>query len=235
MMRKDQQPGPITRLGEVPRGGIQEGDNAQPGAQPDLPLSDVELIVLGHVRTYRSGVHGYQLGRTLAHCALGLPSLTLGRLYRILHRLERAGLVEGRIDGRHARLRCRFTLTERGEARFRQWLIPGPAAAEGSPEELLRRLRFAEEVPRPTLRRWLDQALHACRADLATIKRCSTPAPEPGGDVGQLYTQALRARLVAQKRWLEEVLRLVGTTHRETGTGSETDDEKGNTRKQRTA
>lgn len=235
MMRKNHQPGPIARLGEVPRGGIKESDNAQLGAQPDLSLSDVELIVLGHVRTYPSGVHGYHLGRALARSPLGVPSLTLGRLYRILHRLERAGLVEGRIDARNARLRCRFTLTARGEARFRQWLIPGPATPEGSPEELLRRLRFAEEVPIPTLRLWLDQALHACRAELAAINPCPKPTPEPRGEVGQLYTRALRARLVAQKRWLEEVLRLVGKTHRETGAGSGTGDKEGNTRKQRIA
>jgi DNA-binding PadR family transcriptional regulator len=160
------------------------------------------------------GVHGYHLARIIARSSPGSPPPALGKLYRLLRRLERAGLVVGRVDPVSNRLRTYFSVTPRGEAEFQRWLAGAPATPASektqpfSEERLLRRLRFAERVPRRVLVAWLDEASQACEDEGRALEGLTGSA----GEGGRMYMEALRARCSARRRWVDGLRRIVMAT-----------------------
>jgi DNA-binding PadR family transcriptional regulator len=185
-------------------------------AKPPRQLPEHAYVILGCVELYRDGVHGYRLGQLLLRSAAGLSLLGLGQLYRALHLLERAGLVKGEIEVRGpARARYRFTMTSAGRTAFRQWLTGEPHGSAPIRDQLLNRLRFADQLPGAVLQRFLHAAIRECEAELEDV-RCERQqthvgdvAPEP------LLIRALHARLVAHQRWLDDVRQLVETADRQ--------------------
>lgn len=208
VMKMNRQSTPIISIDEHAAALPASGGTGR-GRRPRL--GEVESVVLGQVAKHVEGIHGYQLARVLADAPAGVPRLPLGRLYRLLHRLERAGLVVGRADPVCNRLRTRFTITPEGEAHFREWLAGPRAAGAGRPseaftgEQLLRRLRFAECVPRPVLIGWLDEARNQCDEERLALEDATDPA-NPGERV---YVEALKARCAGHRRWLDELRRSV--------------------------
>ena len=172
-------------------------------------LPEHAYVVLGYVGTYAEGVHGYEIGRLLLRSPLGLPLLGLGQLYRVLHQLESARLVSGAIEmNGAARARYRFKMTRKGEAGFRQWLAGGSRGVTPVRDQLLNRLRFADQVPRPVLTRLVSEAIKECQAELDDLASTGKDRSRDG-DVTPLHRLALQARLVAYQRWLLEVRNLV--------------------------
>jgi len=168
-------------------------------------LPEHAYVILGYVGLHPEGVHGYQIGRLLLGSPLGLPLLGLGQLYRVLHQLEAVGFVTGTIEvNGAARARYRFTLTRKGGTAFRQWLAGGSRGAAPIRDQLLNRLRFADQVPPPTLRRLVAEALKECEGELGDLER-ERKAQATDGFVTSLHSLALQARLVAYQRWLSEV------------------------------
>lgn len=168
-------------------------------------LPEHAYVILGYVALHADGVHGYQIGRLLLGSPLGLPLLGLGQLYRVLHQLEGAGFIAGAIEvNGAARARYRFTMTRKGGTAFRQWLAGGSRGAAPVRDQLLNRLRFADQVPQPTLRRLLAEALKECEGELGDLKR-ERKAQATDGFITPLHNLALQARLVAYQRWLAEV------------------------------
>lgn len=172
-------------------------------------LPDVAYVILGFLESYSDGVHGYRLGRDLSESPLGLPSLQIGQLYRLLRRLERAGLVSCRIETESSRLRYRFSITAKGSAGFRKWLDSVPRGSGASSEELLDRLRFADRLAPSTLLSWIDAALSRCETELGELTKevgsngTNTSQPVPP------YVLALSTRLTADHAWLQEARRIV--------------------------
>ncbi len=172
-------------------------------------LPEHAYVILGYVGTYAEGVHGYEIGRLLLRSPLGLPLLGLGQLYRVLHQLESARLVSGTIEmNGAARARYRFKMTKKGEGSFRQWLTGSSRGATPVRDQLLNRLRFADQVPRPVLTRLVSEAIKECQAEIDDLSRTDRDRP-CDADVTPLHRLALQARLVAYQRWLVEVSRLV--------------------------
>jgi DNA-binding PadR family transcriptional regulator len=174
-------------------------------------------VILGYVQAYPDGVHGYQLGRMLSHSRLGLRSLRLGQLYRVLHHLESAGLVKSRVEAGGPRpARYRFTVTPEGSASFGEWLASPPLAGGPVAEQVLNRLRFAERLPGSALRRLLDGAVRACQTELDGLRREGDPSIE----TKPLHSMALEARVAAERRWLDELRQLVEELPGRSGTGA---------------
>ena len=77
-----------------------------------------ELFVLGEL--LETPMHGYKLHQIVTHAIGPIRQLSWGALYPLLLRLERAGLIVGKVDnssgGRERKL---YHITEAGEARFR--------------------------------------------------------------------------------------------------------------------
>ncbi len=173
-------------------------------------LPEVAYLVLGHVGAHAE-VHGYRLGRLLATSPLGVPSLHLGQVYRILHDLAQRGLVRSRVETDRSRpSRLLFTITRAGEAAFRRWLA-GPARGSAPiRDQLLHRLRFESLIPPASLRRLLRDAVRECEADLADLRSAACHLNGPNGDGrAALLSIALERRLAADRSWLAEATRFV--------------------------
>jgi DNA-binding PadR family transcriptional regulator len=170
-------------------------------------LPDVAYVVLGYVGRYPGGVHGYQLGRALSRSALRLPSMQLGQLYRVLQRLEKAGFVQRHVETESSRLRYRFTVTKQGAHAFERWLSTIPEDSGQACEQLLERLRFADQMPCETVMRLIDTAARQCQQGIEEL------AGDAGGEeAAGPYAIALKARLADGRCWLEEVRRLIQET-----------------------
>jgi DNA-binding PadR family transcriptional regulator len=175
-------------------------------------LPEVAYLILGHVGA-QAEVHGYRLGRLLSTSPLGLPSLHLGQVYRILHELAERGLVRSRIETDPSRpSRQLFAITRAGEAAFRRWLS-GPARGSAPVrDQLLHRLRFGDQLPPAALRRLLRDAVRECEADLADLRSATgqlNGANGVSGDGRALLASALERRLVADRSWLVDAARLI--------------------------
>ena len=176
----------------------------------NTPLSELASVVLGYIGTYPDGVHGYHLGRMLSRSPLGLPSLRLGQLYRILRHLERAGLVRSHIEVAGPRpARYRFVTTPGGRSAFRQWLASLPHGRVPVREQVLNRLRFSDRLPISALQRLLEEAVRACQTELETLRRHETPGGDPAAEPRPLHCMAVEARLLADRRWLDELQLLI--------------------------
>jgi DNA-binding PadR family transcriptional regulator len=174
-------------------------------------LPEAAYLILGHVGAHPE-VHGYRLGRLLSTSPLGLPSLHLGQVYRILHDLAERGLVRSRIETDRSRpARQLFMITRAGEATFRRWLA-GPARGSAPiRDQLLHRLRFGDLIPPATLRRLLRDAVRECDADLADLRSAARHHNGSNGDGTTLLSIALEHRLAADRSWLAEATRFVET------------------------
>ena len=172
-------------------------------------LPEVAYLILGYVGAHAE-VHGYRLGRLLSASPLGLPSLHLGQVYRLLHELAARGLVRCRIDVERSRPSRRlFALTRAGETAFRRWLAGPARGAAPVRDQLLHRLRFEYLIPAASLRRLLREAARECEADLAGLRTAARRGNGASGAGTTLLSIALEHRLAADRNWLTEAARVV--------------------------
>jgi DNA-binding PadR family transcriptional regulator len=174
------------------------------------PLSELASVILGYVAMHPDGVHGYLLGRMLSRSPLGMPTLRLGQLYRILHHLERSGLVKSQVEAGGPRpARYRFMTTAQGRSVFLKWLTSLPESAGLVRERVLNRLRFSDRLPGSALRCLLQEAARECQDELEVLHRKERSSRGPETAARPLHFMAVEARLAADKRWLEEIGALV--------------------------
>jgi DNA-binding PadR family transcriptional regulator len=190
-------------------------------------LPDLAFMILGYVAMHPDGVHGYQLGRALSCSPVGLPSLRLGQVYRVLHHLEHLGLLGGRVEvGTSRPSRYRFTVTARGAAAFGDWLTAVPRGPLPLRDQVLNRLRFAARLPRGVLAGFLREAIDECEAELDDLARAGDGVSEPRIGGRPVLSLAVKMRLAADRGWLTEAARLLveegkpGETPREQAGGS---------------
>jgi DNA-binding PadR family transcriptional regulator len=204
------QSGALLHLASPPRGLLGESANSSEEGGSGNRLPDIAYVILGHVGSSPEGIHGYQLGRLLARPGLRLPSLRLGQLYRLLRRLERAGLVMCHVESESARLRYRFTITPQGEHHLQDWLASFQGSSGSISQQLLYRLRFAERLPLAGLVRLIDDAMEECGKALEEIGKAAMSASRDGRNaVNATYEHALKTRLATDRCWLEEIRRMV--------------------------
>jgi PadR family transcriptional regulator PadR len=168
-------------------------------------FTDDALLLLGYIGMYPEGIHGYQLHKMLSQDPLELPSLPLGRLYRVLRRLEDAGLVASQVEADGGRLRYLFSVTPEGESYFREWLTSSPTGSDAVGSHVLQRLRFASLLSRDGLSRLFDDAETACRASLEALHRRTASDGGPVTEASQVYASAQQERLEDELRWLEKI------------------------------
>ena len=170
------------------------------------PLSELASVILGYVAMYPDGVHGYYLGRMLSRSALGVPTLRLGQLYRILHHLERTGLVKSRVETTGPRpARYRFVTTVQGRSSFLKWLTRLPHGSGRVREQVLNRLRFSHRLPASAMRCLLEEAARECEEELGNLHLHKKSSGSLYGEVKSLHLMAIEAQLVADRRWLDEI------------------------------
>ena len=173
-------------------------------------LPETAYVILGYVGMYPNGIHGYRLGRILLHSPLGLRSVRIGQLYRVLHRLERADLVKTHVEAGGPRpARYRFTMTASGRSRFRLWLRSAPRGSGPLRDRVINRLRFADLLPPADLESLLEDAARECRIELEEIQRQRGETCDWKGAVSSLHLMAIEARLAADRRWLNEIRRVL--------------------------
>jgi DNA-binding PadR family transcriptional regulator len=193
-------------------------------------LPEVAYLILGYVAMHPEGVHGYQLGRTLSRPPLRVPSLRLGHLYRLLRRLEQAGLVACTVEAETTRLRYRFSITPDGEATFREWWLHPPRSGGLTRDHVLERLRFADRLPSRDVLRLIDGAVRACESESEAMARHGRAGEESCDalpEIGaRIYLMARKARLADDRCWLEEVRRLVERGAGESATPNDAADER---------
>jgi DNA-binding PadR family transcriptional regulator len=203
------QSGALLHLASPPRGLLGESPtNSEEGGSGNR-LPDIACVILGHVGSSPEGIHGYQLGRLLARPGLRLPSLRLGQLYRLLRRLERAGLVMCHVESESARLRYRFTITPQGERHLQDWLVSFQGSSGSICQQLLYRLRFAERLPLAGLLRLIDDAMEECGNALEEIGKATSASRDGRNPVNATYEHALKTRLATDRCWLEEIRSLM--------------------------
>ena len=206
----------IKTVETVRRAGMSLPKKREPGAVERAPLPGKEeqasqqfaddwFVLLGYVGMCSEGIHGYRLSKMLCRGPLRLHSLPLGRLYRVLRRLESAELLTSEVEADGGRLRYRFKITPEGKSCFRQWLISTPNGPATSGSHLLERLRFASLLSQHELSCLLEGAESACRASLEELGRRRASDAGPGAEVPPLYASAQKARLEDELRWLEDV------------------------------
>lgn len=174
------------------------------GKKGAAALPDFAFVVLGHLERHPEGVHGYELGRALAQAVAG-PRFS--QIYRLLRRLERAGMASSRVETESSHLRYRFSITASGRSALHGWLTRIPDRGVTC-EQLLDRLRFADRLPRECLIRWIDAALSRCDEELGAIEATSSSHPRSGAE-DPAYAMAMKARLTADRCWIEELRRRV--------------------------
>lgn len=205
MMTKDRRTGVLLHLKEPAAQEPTHDTTDKPENHKIGALSEAAHVVLGYVGEHPEGIHGYRLGSILSRSPLRLPSLGLGQLYRLLHRLEKAGLVTSRVEEESARLRYRFTITPRGEACFSKWMKTVPEENGTTCDQVLDRLRFADRLPGTVLLRLIDDAERELERKAEELEKYELTSE--GARMNRQYASALRARLTADRGWLAEIRR----------------------------
>jgi DNA-binding PadR family transcriptional regulator len=178
------------------------------------PLTDLAFVILGCVGGYPEGIHGYRLATQLSRVPLRSRALRLGQLYRVLQRLETAGLVKRRLDTTSdSRLRYVYRISKIGESRLNRWLLSVPSESVTA-DQLLDRLRFADRMPAAQLRALVEEAHRQCERALNDHLRHDHRSREEGSgaggfEFGEVYRMALRSRLEADQGWLGAVRELI--------------------------
>jgi DNA-binding PadR family transcriptional regulator len=118
-----------------------------------MPAADVTLLgyaLLGLLAQKPSS--GYDLRKVFAHTPMQSFSDSPGAIYPALKRLEKRGLIRGKIEhGSGLRRRQVFRLTAAGGAALKSWLRKPPTQAEviRAPNELMLRFSFMDVILGP--------------------------------------------------------------------------------------
>lgn len=138
-------------------------------ARRPTPL-DYALLGLLH----QHPMSGYDLRRILETTALGNYSSSPGSIYPALRRLERLGLVEGRVDRAESlRPRKMFRPTPRGQSEMRRWLSQeiAPDDVARDMDGLMLRFAYLGLLDRPTATlRFLEQMEEGVQEYLGELK-----------------------------------------------------------------
>lgn len=149
--------------------------------------------------------HGYQLKRRLDSGLGPIWHIAPSQLYSLLSRLEREGLIQGRLEPQGARPPRRvFSLTPAGERAFWHWATSPVRHARDVRIELLAKLYFLHRHAPTEIPQLLSaqvERLARLRDRLARRTRLPSDDPWLGGIAARFRLRQLEALL----SWLEEV------------------------------
>lgn len=168
----------------------------------------VEYTILGLIYGYSGGAHGYQLKRQFDARYGDVWNLSFGQLYRVLGRLEQAGLIEGTAQVQTSRpTRKVYRLTASGHRAIDDWLPVTPRNKPSAPrDELSVRLLFL--CDRPGQVHAIIQKQRAMDVQrLARLARRRSLLEQRGGAtlVARLVLLQVDMRVRTDMAWLEAV------------------------------
>lgn len=169
----------------------------------------LQYAVLGLISTRETGIHGYLLKNEFDALYGEFWALNYGQMYRMLDRLERAGLIEGRDEIQTGRpSRKVFRVTERGRRSFDRWLVH-PPTAEPRPlrDELSVKLLFLNEsrVDETLALVRSQRALYLQHLSRLTKRRSKLAARGDEGFVNDLLLRQIDMRVRSDLHWLDVV------------------------------
>ena len=157
---------------------------------------------------------GYALRKSFASTPIGTFSDSPGAIYPALRRLERQGLVRGRVE-QSAGLRRKqiFRLTPSGVAVLKEWLAQPLTHTEvvGGMEAVMLRFAFMDEVLGPAASiRLLQQLARELQAYLANLRAYLRENQSQMPLSGRLALESGIRAYEAQSRWALDALKEYG-------------------------
>ncbi|MBX3375359.1 MAG: PadR family transcriptional regulator [Phycisphaeraceae bacterium] len=172
--------------------------------------SELESFVLGVIWQF-GPVSAYALRRHMQ----GSPSrqwrASTGSIYPALRRLERDGLILGRVRSHGQRQRREYEVTGAGLAALRAWIGPplGEEAVTVTADPLRTRARFLSVLAPEERAAWVEGALAALDEVEAQVSAWGATHDTDDPFMAAMTTHAL-LETVARRRWLEHLRGLVG-------------------------
>jgi len=172
-------------------------------------LTTLAYALLGLI--HQAPLSGYALMRTFQTTPMGPYSGSPGAVYPALGKLDRAGLIRGKVE-RQASLRPRrvYHLTTKGRDALRQWLLPAVTADDIAcrvPELMLRFALMEGLLNRSEVSRFLKTMAQAIDEYVASIEPfLQAPDMTQHGRLAlQSGIEELRGRAVWARRALREI------------------------------
>jgi len=169
----------------------------------------VQYAVLGLIATRETGIHGYQLKREFDAIFGEFWALNYGQIYRLLDRLERAGLIEGRDEIQTGRpSRKVFLASEGGHLDFDGWLVRPPSTEPVAlRDELTVKLHFLTEARVPEILALVRSQRAAYLQHLSRLTKRRTKLVARGDEVFvvDLLLRQVDMRVRTDLSWLDVV------------------------------
>ena len=176
-----------------------------------VPLTELEAAALGEV-FIQQPCTAYGVRRAFARSPTPTWSGSAGTIYPVLERLERRRLVRSRPIRQGLRRSRLLSLTARGVARLRTWVMePLTPAITGPPMDLLRvRVGFLGAVPAASRAVFLRRAAALLTRELAAAERYRGLAVAAGRSWGVRTADGVVSTQQARLAWLRKVARDAG-------------------------
>jgi DNA-binding PadR family transcriptional regulator len=168
---------------------------------------------------------GYALRRVFATTPMGTFSDSPGAIYPALRRLERQGLVRGRVESSAGlRQKQTFRLTMRGLAALEEWLARPLTRADvvRGMDDVMLRLAFMDEVMAPAASiRLLQSLARELAAYLPTLHAYLGEHRRRMPLSGRLALESGIRAYEDQSRWVRDALKAYGAARAKKGKGRE--------------
>ena len=173
-------------------------------------ITELEGVVLGIVRSLQPCT-AYAVRRELQASPSTHWSGSAGSIYPLLGRLEEAGLVEALSDTSDGRGRRLVTLTSKGAAALRGWILEGgtPDVAASVSDALRTRSFFLDALTAAEQRTFVASALEAAEAFHARTQEYGQSRAEDG-KIARLAARGGEYAAEARVRWLRDLLAALG-------------------------
>lgn len=162
-------------------------------------LTDNEGALLALVLR-RQPMTAYQIGKFFAVSPVHTFNTSKGKLYPMIRRLERSGMLAGEEVAGDQRGTQRFVCTEAGRAALRDWVGSVRAEHELLHDPLRKKMQAFDLLTRGEQLEWIETA----RAQLqAKLREVEAWPPETDGPFGDLIRDNARSALAGRIDWLE--------------------------------
>jgi PadR family transcriptional regulator, regulatory protein AphA len=190
-----------------------------PAAEPAGRESEVdtspEYMLIGFLLD--APMYGYQLYHVL-HKELGASwHVSLTHIYNVLKRMERGGLIVGKIQSKTIPAQRVFHVTPAGRRAFETWLNkPCRPSAKTIRLEFMPRLYFLLQRDASAARALLLEQKACIDRELSASKGSDAHQRETDSDFARLSDGLQRTQLEAARKWLDScdgVLQVVAVKH----------------------
>lgn len=173
-------------------------------ARQQDPLT-MDFLMLGIID--QKPTHAYDLYKRLTtdEELKTLWTFKQSRLYAVLEKIERNGLITTSIDPESTLpVRKICTLTPDGKATFETWLHAPVEHMNEIRSDFLGKLYFLKDRPKPELRQVLDIQHYRCEAWLAFVEEKLREHPDPDDYLHMIYS--FRAEFIRSTLcWMETI------------------------------